>query len=146
MGTMQASDYLENKLVDHIFRAAAFPKPTGLFIALFTAAPTDAGGGTEISGGGYARVALAPSDANWRATQGGTSGVSSGATGQTANAIAITFPAPSADWGTATHFGIYDAATGGNLLIWDALTAPRPIGNGDTPPAFPVGALAIQIN
>lgn len=145
MGTAQASDYLENKLIDHIFRSAAFAKPTGLYVGLLTAAPTDAGGGTEVVGGAYARSNLAPLDTNWKATQGGVSGPSSGSGGVTTNAVAITFPAPTANWGTVTHFGIFDAASGGNLLIWDALTAPRTILNGDPAPSFAVDALAVTI-
>ena len=145
MGAAQASDYLENKLIDHIFRAATFAKPAGLYIGLLTAAPTDAGGGTEVAGGSYARVNLAPGDTNWKATQGGTSGVSSGSTGLTANAVPITFPAPTANWGSVTHFGIYDAAAAGNLLIWDALTAARTILSGDPAPAFGPDALQISV-
>ena len=146
MGTAQASNYLENKLVDHLFRAASFTKPTGLYVALFTAAPSDAGGGTEVSGGSYARANLAPSDTNWKATQGGTTGASSGTGGATSNAVVITFPVPSANWGTVTHFGIFDATTAGNLLIWDALTTPRTINNGDPAPAFAIDALAVTIS
>jgi hypothetical protein len=145
MGATQASDYLENKLIDHLFRAGTFAKPAGLFIGLLTAAPTDAGGGTEVSGGSYARAALAPSDTNWKATQGGTTGASSGTTGLTSNAVAITFPAPTANWGTVTHFGIYDAASAGNLLIWDALTAARTILNADPAPSFGPDALQIAV-
>ena len=145
MGTAQASDYLENKLVDHLFRSATFAKPAGLFIALFTAAPSDAGGGTEVVGGGYARVSLAPLDTNWKATQGGTSGPSSGSGGVTSNAVAITFPAPTANWGAVSHVGIFDAASGGNLLIWDALTATRTILNGDPAPKFDPDTFTITI-
>jgi hypothetical protein len=145
MGTAQASDYLENKLIDFLFRTAAFTKPTALYLALFTAAPSDSGGGTEVTGGSYARVNLAPLDANWAATQGGTSGASSGSSGLTSNAVAITFAAPTANWGTVTHFAIYDALTGGNLLIWDALTASRTILNGDPSPSFAPGALQITV-
>jgi len=145
MGTTQASDYLENKLIDHLFRTATFAKPAGLYVALFTAAPSDVGGGTEVTGGSYARVNLAPLDTNWKATQGGTSGASSGTGGVTTNAIAITFPAPSANWGTVSHFGIFDAASGGNLLIWDALTASRTILSGDPAPSFAVDALSITV-
>ena len=90
MGAAQASDYLENKLIDHLFRAGTFAKPTALWVALFTGSPADAGGGTEVTGGSYARVNLAPSDTNWRATQGGTTGASSGSSGTTANAVVIT--------------------------------------------------------
>lgn len=146
MGTAQASDYLENLVIDHLFRTRTFAKPSALYFALFTSAPTDSGGGTEVSGGAYARVNLAPSDSNWTATQGGTSGNSSGTAGQTANALIITFAAPSANWGTVTHFGIFDALTGGNLLIWDALVAARTILNGDPAPSFPIGALQITVS
>lgn len=72
------TDYLENKLVDHIFRASSYTKPSVLAVALFTSAPGEAGGGTEVTGGSYARVEVNPSDTNWNATQGGTSGDSSG--------------------------------------------------------------------
>jgi hypothetical protein len=145
MGTAQASDYLENLIVDHLFRTRTFAKPAALYLALFTAAPSDAGGGTEVAGGGYARVNLAPLDTNWTATQGGTSGNSSGAGGVTANAVAVTFAAPSAAWGTVTHFGVFDAASGGNLLLWDALAAPRTLLSGDPAPSFPIGALQITV-
>lgn len=140
-----ATNYLENKLVDHVFRAAAFAKPASLYIGLFTAAPSDAGGGTEVTGGGYARVSYPPGDANWTATQGGIVGVSSGTTGATSNAAVVTFATPSADWGTVTHFGIFDAATGGNPLVLGPLTASRDILNGDPPPRFPAGSLTITV-
>lgn len=129
------SDYLEGQLRAHIFRTASFTKPTTLAIGLFTAAPSDAGGGTEVSGGSYARVSANPLDANWTAA--------SSTDGVTTNAAAITFATPTANWGTVTHFGIYDATTAGNLLVWGALTASRVISNGDAAPSFAAGALSI---
>lgn len=132
---MAKSDYLENELIKHIFRTGTFTKPTVLGIALFTAAPSDAGGGTEVTGGSYARVDHPPLDANWDAT--------SGTDGQTANSSVITFPAPTADWGQVTHFGIFDAMSGGNLLYHGALTAPKTVNNGDPAPTFPAGSLSI---
>lgn len=145
MGTAQASDYLENQIIDHLFRTATFSKPAAIYVALFTVAPTDAGGGTEVTGGSYARIALAPLNANWLATQGGTSGASSGTGGQTSNASIITFAAPSADWGTIVAVGIFDAVSSGNLLIWDTLSASRTVLNGDPAPTFPVGALSVTV-
>lgn len=139
------SDYLENQIIDHIFRAGTFVKPTGLYMALYTAAPADAGGGTEVSGGSYARVNLAPSDSNWTATQGGTTGASSGTTGHTDNAVAITFPAPTANWGVVTHMALSDAPTGGNLLIHGALTTPKTVNNGDPAPKFNGGEFDFTI-
>ena len=146
----QASNYLENKLIDHLVRSGTFAKPAALFVALLTAAPTDAGGGTEVTGGGYARVALPPADTNWTATQGGISGASTGTSGATSNAVVVTFPAPTADWGTAaapvTHFGLYDAATAGNLLVFAPLTTAREILAGDPAARFQSGALQITVS
>jgi hypothetical protein len=146
MGIQQATDYLENKIIDHLFRTATWAKPAALYFALFTSAPTDSGGGTEVTGGAYTRVAFPPLDTNWTATQGGTSGVSSGTGGQTTNALAITFPAPTANWGTVSHFAIMDAASGGNMLVWDALVASRTILSGDPAPSFSIGTLIVAVN
>lgn len=139
------SDYLENKLVDHIFRAQSFSAPATLYVALFTSAPSDSGGGTEVSGGNYARASVTSSLANWAGTQSaGSTTASSGTGGQTSNNGAITFNAPSgANWGTVTHFGIFDAASSGNLLFHGALTAPKTINNGDSAPSFQTAQLAV---
>lgn len=137
MGTAQASDYLETQILTHLFRTGSWTKPAALWVALFTAAPSDAGGGTEVSGGGYARVNLPPLDANWAAPTAGN--------GLTSNLVAITFPAPTANWGTVTHFGIFDASSAGNLLIWDALTASQVINTGAPAASFAVGALQITV-
>lgn len=129
------SDYLEGQIRAHIFRTASFTKPTVLAIGLFTAAPSDSGGGTEVSGGSYARVSLNPLDANWTAPD------STG--GLTANASAITFPSPTGNWGTITHFGIFDATSAGNLLFWGALTTSRIVNSGDAAPSYAIGALTV---
>lgn len=131
------SDYLEAEIRKHIFRTGSFTKPSALYVALFTAAPNDAGGGTEVSGGSYARVQRDPADANWTAA--------SGTNGLTDNAAAITFPAPTADWGQVTHFGIFDASSSGNLLFHGAITTPKTVNNGDPAPAFAIGAIAITL-
>lgn len=132
------TDFLENELIKHIFRTGSFTKPTVLAVGLFTAAPGESGGGTEVSGGSYARVQLNPLDANWAATAGGN--------GTTSNSVAITFPAPTANWGVVTHFGIFDAVSAGNLLIYAALTVQKTINNGDAAPSFAIGALTVQID
>ena len=137
------SDYLENKLIDQLFRGQAAPTTTTLYVGLLTAAPSDAGGGTEVSGGSYARVAVTSSLANWAGTQtAGSTTASSGTGGQTSNNAAITFPTPAATWGTVTHFGIYDAASGGNLLFWGALTISKTINQADTV-TFPAASLSV---
>ena len=137
------SDYLENKMVDQLFRGQTAPTTSTLYVALLTAAPSDSGGGTEVSGGAYARVAVTSSLTNWAGTQSaGSTTASSGTSGQTSNNIAITFPTPSSTWGTATHFGIYDAPTGGNLLFHGALSIAKTINESDTV-TFPIGTLSV---
>ena len=147
------SDFLENKVIDWLFRAqaigitgataAAGTGPANLYVGLLTAAPNDAGGGTEVSGGNYARVTVASSMANWAGTQSaGSTTASSGTGGQTSNNGAVSFPTPNATWGSVTHFGIYDAATTGNLLFHAALTDPKTINNGDSV-SFAAGALTV---
>jgi hypothetical protein len=142
------TDYLENKLIDHIFRARSFTAPSQLWIALFTAAPSDAGGGTEVTGGSYARATPGVnSDTAWKATQGGTpAAASSGTGGATSNPAALTFPTPSANWGNITHFAIMDAASGGNMLFQAALTAAKTVNNGDPAPSFAVDDLDFTLS
>jgi hypothetical protein len=127
-----ASDFLENKLVDWLLRGQSFTPPATVYVALLTAAPSDSGGGTEVTGGSYARVAVGSSLANWAGTQSaGSTTASSGTGGQTSNNSAIAFPTPTANWGTVTHFALYDAASAGNLLIQAALTTARTINTGE---------------
>lgn len=151
------SDFLENKIIDFLFRAqalgvtgasaAAGTGPTALFYGLLTAAPSDTGGGTEVTGGSYARVSVSSSLANYAGTQAAASTTAStGNTGTTSNNGAITFPAPTASWGVVTHFGVYDASTAGNLLFWGALTTSKTVNNGDAAPSFAAAAFTLQID
>lgn len=141
------SDYLENKLIDALFRAQAYTMPANVYLALFTAAPSDTGGGTEVTGGSYARVAVVSALANWAGTQAaGSTSASSGNTGTTSNNAAITFPAPTANWGTITHFALMDAATVGNVLFQGALNTSKTVNSGDAAPQFAAGALSIQLD
>jgi len=151
------SDFAENKLIDWLFRgqalgitggsAGAGSGPTALFIGLLTANPTDSTAGTEVAGNAYARVSVASSMANWAGTQGPTTTVaSSGNTGTTSNNAVITFPTPTpSGWGTLTGVGIYDALTGGNLLVYSALTATKVINSGDAV-TFPISSLSFQLD
>jgi hypothetical protein len=141
------TDYLENKIVDWLLRGQTFTPPATVYVGLFTAAPTDAGGGTEVSGGSYARVAVTSSLANWAGTQSaGSTTASTGSSGTTTNNNAITFPAPTANWGTVTAFGVFDAATGGNLLVYGNLNTAKTINNGDAAPSFAAGQLSVQVD
>lgn len=140
------SDYLENKLIDQIFRAQAFTFPATLHVGLLTAAPSDTGGGTEVTGNNYSRVAVAASLANFAGTQSaGSTVASSGTSGTTSNNGAVNFPTPSGTWGLVTHFGIYDAASAGNLLFYGALTTSKTINTNDVV-SFAAAALTVQID
>ena len=124
------SAYLENKIADHLLGAVTFTAPTTAYLALFTSAPSESGGGTEVSGGSYARVAITNNATNWPAAVAGVK----------SNGVAIVFPTATAGWGDVTHWGLFDAATGGNLLFFGALGASTTINNTDIL-TVPVGDL-----
>lgn len=111
------SDWSENALLDWLMGGASPTRPTTRYLALFTAAPNDAGGGTEVSTGGYARQAM-------------TCGAA--ASGTCSNDAAVSFTASGANYGTVTHVGIFSASTSGNLLWHGALTASKTVNDGDT--------------
>ena len=148
------SDYLENKLVDHLFRGQSFTPPASLFVALFKSpGPGEEGSlGSEVSttGTGYARVEIVTALTAFSGTQGaGTTEASSGTGGQTSNNAAITFPVPTGNWtpdGQITHIGVFDAATAGNLLLHGALDAPKNVNLGDSAPSFAAGAMLFTLN
>jgi hypothetical protein len=125
------SDHAEKLLLDWLMTAGAATRPTAWFVALYTAAPNDAGGGTEVSGSGYAREAVA---FNAAATPAGT----------TSNSGLVSFEASGGSWGTITHMGIFDASTDGNLLWHGELTNSRTIGNGDKL-EFAIGAIGLTM-
>src|SRR5436190_11448674 len=127
------TNYLENKLVDFLLRGQAFVPPTTVYVALFTAMPDETGGGTEVSGNGYARKIVPCSSTDWCGTQGiGTTGASTGSSGTTANNATLTFPTPTGSWGTIIGAGMYDAASGGNLLASGLLDAAQVVNTGNT--------------
>jgi hypothetical protein len=123
---MSFSNFLETEVLDHVFGGNAYTAPGTLYTGLYTAAPSDTGGGTELSGSGYARQATAftVSGSNTSAEEWAT------ATG---------------DWGTITHVGVFDAATSGNLLAYGALTASKTIATGDVF-RIPAGDLDITLD
>ena len=110
------SDYLENEILDHILGTGSYTMPSAVYIGLSTGSFGDDNSGTELSGSGYARVA-----ATFNAAASGTAD----------NASAIQFAAATGSWGCVSHFGIFDASTGGNLLIHGAFTTAKTIASGD---------------
>jgi hypothetical protein len=138
------TDYLANKMIDLLWRAQAFTWPSNTYVRLVTTTPTNAAGGVEVATGSYARATLASSLAALSGTQGaGTTLASNGTGGRTSNNATLTFPSPSANWGTATHAELLDAATlgTGNRLFWAPLGTPRTINSGALAPRFDANTL-----
>lgn len=127
------TDALEVEVRKHLFRTGSYTKPTTLTIRLMTANAGETGGGTEVSGGSYAAQTLNPLDANWTAA--------SATDGLTDNASIITYPAPTASWGTVVGVRLdYDVI---GAAFYGSLTQSKTINNGDPAPTFPVGALDV---
>ena len=128
------SNYLENEILDHMLGGGDFTRPASVFIALFTAEPSDDGGGTEAAGGDYARVEVVNNLTNFPASVNGVK----------SNGTEISFPSPGASWGTIKAVGVFDALSGGNLLMHSLLPQQVTIASGDTP-SWPIGTLSFSI-
>ena len=126
------SNYLENAILDHILGGGDFVRPANVYVALYTVAPTDAGGGTECTGGSYARAVVANNPTNWPAAVAGAK----------SNGTEIAFPTASASWGTVVAFSIMDNAVAGNMLYSGDVTPSKAVDLGDTP-KWAVGDLDI---
>jgi len=113
------SDHAENLLLNYLMTGTSVTRPTNWYVALYTGAPSDAGGGTELSGSGYARQTI-------------DFDVATGTGGTTDNSADVVFTAAGGDWGTITHIGIHDAATSGNLLWHGAMSTSKTVTDGDS--------------
>ena len=127
---MSFSNFLETEILDHVFAGAAYTAPGTHYLALFTAvADGETGSVTEVSGGGYARQTVAFT------TSGNT----------TSNNAAVEYPTATANYGTVTHVGVYDASSSGNLMAYATLSASKTIETGDVF-RVPSGDLDITLN
>lgn len=140
------TDYAENKIIDAIARGQTLGAPATWYIGLDTVACTETGGGTEVTGGSYARASLAASLTNWAGTQSaGSTVASSGTGGTTSNNAVLTFPTPTAGWGTVVSIRWWDAASSGNAWVCTPLTVNKTINTGDSV-TFPAGSNTLQID
>jgi hypothetical protein len=126
---MSFTNFLETEILDHVFAGAAYTAPSQHYLGLFTSAPGETGGGTELSGSAYARQQI-----NFT-TSGDT----------TSNNAAVEFPTATGSWGTITHVGVFDAATSGNLMVYATLSASKTVASGDVF-RVPSGDLDITLN
>jgi len=113
------SAYLAEQVIRHVLGGPDFTRPATVYLGLYLADPRT--GGAEVSGGGYARVAIANTSASW-----------SYASGVVSNLNALAFPVASAGWGVVTHLVILDAATGGNVLYVTTIPVPVDVLTGST--------------
>lgn len=140
------ADYSENKTVDALLRGQSLGAPATGYLALYTTCPTDSTSGTEVSGGSYARVSVTASLANWSGTQSaGSTTASSGTGGTVSNNGTISFPTPSASWGTVVCWAYTDASTAGNIWFFSTLTTSKTINSGDSV-SFAAAAATFQID
>ena len=126
---MSFSNTFETRVLSWVFTSGSATRPTEWHVALYTAAPSDTGGGTEVSGGAYARQSVAFTVSGNTAT----------------NSAALEYPTATASYGTVTHVGVFDASTGGNLIAYAALTASKSIDTGDVL-RLPAGDLDITLD
>ena len=140
----QATDYFEGKTLEALstlgtlnFATGAVTAGSGGYIGLLTAAPSDSASGTEVSTSGtaYGRVQVGDTG----------QGEFTGSAGSVSNDAEFKWADATADWGTITHVGLYDASTGGNLLVYGTLQAPVEILNGDIF-KIPASGFTIQMN
>ncbi len=126
------TNFGEDLVLDFLFTANAATRPTAWYVSLYTVAPTESTGGTEVSGGSYARVSTSFT-------------VSGTAPTEASNTAAVEFAECTASWGTVVAAGIMTASTGGNLLAYASLTTPKAIDTGDVL-RFNAGALDITLD
>lgn len=128
---MPLTNYLSHALINHTLRNTAYTSPTTVYASLYTAAPNESGGGTEVTGGGYARQAVTFGAPASKATD---------------NTGLVDFGTASASWGTIVAVGLHDNVSGGNLLSYDVLDLAdqKTVGSGDSA-SFPIGAIDFSL-
>ena len=131
-----ASNYLEDKINDHLLGGTTYSPLATVYLALWTATLSDSSTGApagEVSGGSYARLAITNNTTNWPNSSGGVK----------SNGTVLTFATPSGSWGTVTDWALIDSSSGaGNILFYGTLTTPKTINSGDTV-SFAVSALTV---
>ncbi len=131
------TNHYENLIQNHILGGAGTLAQATWYLALFTAVASDAGGGTECTGGAYARKAITNNTTNWPTTTTGTKSLG----------VSTAFEEATNNWGTITGWGLYDASTGGNLCMQGTLSTPLVISQGDVARfAAGAGGLALALD
>lgn len=130
-----ASDYLENAVLNHIFGGVAYTAPATLYFAAYSSAPNDAGGGTELSGNGYARKGITNNATNFPSTSTSTK----------SNGAAIEFDAFTGGSQTVVALSVLDSSVAGNMLLWVTLTTAKTFSEGDII-RIPIGGFVVTMD
>jgi hypothetical protein len=126
---MSFTNTLETRVLQWALTNGSPTRPTAWYVGLFTAAPGEAGGGTEVSGNAYVREDVTFTVSGDTAT----------------NSAAIEWPTATGSWGTITHVAVFDALTAGNMLVYAALASSKTISTGDVL-RIPLGDLDVTLN
>ena len=126
---MSLSNAFETTTLEWLFTTTSVTRPTAWYLALYTVAPGEGGGGTECSGTSYARQSF-------------TMSVSGNLATNTAN---VEYPTAGGSWGTIVAVGVFTAVTGGTLIAYGDLTASKTIATGDVL-RVPAGDLDITLD
>ena len=126
---MSFTNDLETRVLQWALTSGSPTRPTAWYVGLFTAAPGETGGGTEVSGNAYVREAVTFTVSGDTAT----------------NNAAIEWPTATGSWGTITHVAVFDADTSGNMLVYASLAASKTISTGDVL-RIPSGDLDVTLN
>lgn len=129
---MSFTNFAESLTLNYILTTNSVTRPTEFHIGLFTAAPGEAGGGTEVTGGSYVRRPV-------------TFAVSGTAPTLAQNPTAVEWPTATANWGVITHVAVFDASSGGNMIDYAMLDSSKEILNGDVF-RIPVNSYKIEID
>lgn len=129
------SNFLSNRLIDLVWRGQSYSMPGTMYASLYTTAPTNAGGGVEVSGGSYARVGIPTNSSGWDRTGG-----------ELSNDDDVIFSNPTGNWGTIVASGLHDAVSSGNLLFWENLAVAKTITAGGPAPRFEIGERKIRFS
>jgi hypothetical protein len=114
------SNALENSVLNHVLGGPDYARPATVFLALYTTAPSDSGGGVEVSAADYARLSITNNATNFPAASGGAK----------SNGVDLVFAEATNAWGLVIAWALFDAVSSGNMLYWGDFTQTQTIGVG----------------
>ena len=127
------SETVQNALLDELIGSGTFSDAGDFYLALYTDAPTEDGGGTEVTGGSYARVTV-DETTDFNAATGGSK----------VNGVDITFPTCTVAWGTVVAWALHDDVSADSVVAWGLLDEEVAVDTNDVA-QFVAGSLVLDI-